>query len=299
MRAPALRARMLGGLLAGVFGAFAGGQVSAGAALQARSRPVARASRAPHDPRIRYVRYESGRVYRLRGYAGYEIDLQFAPGERFVGLGVGDAKAVKIAAAANHLFIKPLAAHIATDMTVLTNRRAYVFNYRVRSSGAPARGAQIVYAVRFEYSPPLRQDAPAHRQRRRVRQDLHRAEQAPPLNEDYWFCGPRALQPQAAWDDGAETHLIFPSREPLPAVFVRNADGSDSLVNFDMRGEQMVIHRIAHRFVLKRGRLTGCIVNEAFAGSGRRLASGTISRRVARLTLRRATRRAAHPGGSP
>jgi type IV secretion system protein VirB9 len=290
---------MLAGMLASVFGACAAVQARVDVPLHALSRPLARAVPAPHDPRIRYVRYESGRVYRLRGYVGYEIDLQFAPGERFVGLGVGDGKAVKIAAAANHLFIKPLAAHIATDMTVLTNRRAYVFKYRVRTSGAPARGAAIVYAVRFEYSPTPQQSAPARRQRRRVQQDLYRAEHAPPRNEDYWFCGPRALQPQAAWDDGAETHLIFPSREPLPAVFVRNADGSESLVNFDMRGDQMVIHRIARRFVLKRGRLTGCIVNEAFAGSGRRLASGTISRRVARLTRRRAADPAPGRGGSP
>jgi type IV secretion system protein VirB9 len=255
-----------------------------------------RFARVRHDLRIRYVRYAADHVYHLRGYVGYEIDLQFAPGERFEGLGVGDAKAIKVAAAANHLFIKPVSAHVATDMTVLTNRRTYVFNYRVRPTPARPGRFAIVYAVRFEYPRASRLRTALERRRLRVDRDLNRAEHASPRNEDYWYCGPPALKPQAAWDDGAETHLIFPSREPLPAVFVRNADGSESLVNFDMRGDQMVIHRIARRFVLKRGRLTGCIVNQAFAGSGRRLASGTLSPQVLRVTRRAAGRRRGSDG---
>ncbi|MGH8300434.1 MAG: hypothetical protein ACRET5_03075, partial [Steroidobacteraceae bacterium] len=42
------------------------------------------------DPRIRVVPYRADAVYRLRGYVGYQIDITFAPDERFVGLGVGD-----------------------------------------------------------------------------------------------------------------------------------------------------------------------------------------------------------------
>ncbi len=297
-------ARRVAGALLWALGAVLGG-IGAGRAA-ADSRPIAahapdgRFSRGHHDLRIRYVRYEADHVYRVRGYVGYEIDLQFAPGERFEGLGVGEAKAIKVAAAANHLFIKPVAAHVSTDMTVLTNRRTYVFNYRVRPTPAgPARPA-IVYAVRFEYPHASRRRTVAQLRRMRVDRDLYRAEHAPPRNEDYWYCGPPALKPQAAWDDGAETHLIFPSREQLPAVFVRNADGSESLVNFDMRGDQMVIHRIARRFVLKRGGLTGCIVNKAFAGSARRLASGTLSPQVWRVTRRaaRGRRGADGTGGS-
>ncbi len=297
-------ARRVAGALFGALGAVLSGIGAGPAAAHAgpigAHTPNGRFASAPQDLRIRYVRYEADRVYRLRGYVGYEIDLQFAPGERFEGLGVGDAQAIKVAAAANHLFIKPVAAHVSTDMTVLTNRRAYVFNYRVRPTPARQRRTPIVYAVRFEYPRAARRRSAAQRQRLRVDRDLYRAEHAPPRNEDYWYCGPAALKPQAAWDDGAETHLIFPSREQLPAVFVRNADGSESLVNFDMRGDQMVIHRIARRFVLKRGRLTGCIVNKAFAGSGRRLASGTLSPRVWRVTRRAARHRSGSggPGGS-
>jgi type IV secretion system protein VirB9 len=63
---------------------------------------------------------------------------------------------------------------------------------------------------------------------------------------------------------------------------VRNDDGSESLLNFSMDAGDVVIHRVAPRFIVRRGRLTGCIVNKGFAGSGERLESGTIAPEVRR-----------------
>jgi type IV secretion system protein VirB9 len=279
---------VVGGLIA----LLAAGRAAAAGAGPGTSHPA----QLPFAARqIRYVRYAADRVYHLEGVAGYEIDLQFAPGERFRGLGVGDANAVRVAAASNHLFIKPRAVRVATDLTVLTNRRTYVFSYRVHPAAAGERETTL-YALRFVYPPRRERTSATRHQRSAVARDLTRAEQARALNTNYWYCGPSALRPTAAWDDGVETHLVFPSREPLPAVFVLNAERSESVVNFDMRGNQMVIHRIARRFILRRGRLTGCIVNKGFAGSGRRLPSGTISPRVWRVMRGRGRHVTGHGG---
>jgi type IV secretion system protein VirB9 len=75
----------------------------------------------------------------------------------------------------------------------------------------------------------------------------------------------------------------------LPAIFVRNDDGTESLLNFSMEAGDVVIHRVAQRFVLRRGLLRGCIVNNSFDGGGERLDSGTISPAVVRVT------KGAHP----
>lgn len=290
--ASALRVGLAVGLLCTVRCATA----CAASRVKAPADPGGLAAVRWDKPSIRYVRYSADHIYHLRGRVGYEIDLQFAPGERFLGLGVGDSKAIKIAAAANHLFIKPVVPRVSTDMTVLTNRRTYVFRYRVTHADDLASNS-IVYAIRFQYPHAAHRRSAARTRRRRVERALRQAEHAPPHNTDYWFCGSKALEPQAAWDDGAETHLVFPSREQLPAVFRLNADGSESLVNFHMRGAQMVIQGIARRWVLKRGGLTGCIVNRAFAGSGRRLASGTISPRVWVVKRKVQTRRGGVDGG--
>lgn len=284
------------GLAVGPLGAL---QPTAAYALS-RSRvptsPEVPATAGSTRPSIRYVPYSADHIYRLRGRVGYEIDLQFAPGERFIGLGVGDSKAIKVAAAADHLFIKPIVPSVSTDMTVLTNRRTYVFSYRVAPVGSAANKS-IVYAMRFQYRRATPRRSAAATRRQRVERALYQAEHSRPRNTDYWFCGSATLKPRAAWDDGAETHLVFPSHEQLPAVFRLNADGSESLVNFHMRGAQMVLEGTARRWVLKRGRLTGCIVNRAFAGTGRRLASGTISPRVWVVQRRRQPRRAPDGGG--
>ena len=253
---------------------------------------------ASRDPRIRVVSYSADRIYRLRGYAGYQIDVQFARAERITGVGAGDARSITWAAAGNQLFLKPRALPVDTNLTVLTNRRTYLFEYAAAAgSSAPVHGVPI-YVLRFKY-PRARIRAGETRLRRaRIALDLTSAEHASARNDDYWFCGAPSLEPRAAWDDGIETHLVFGARAELPAVFVRHADGSESLVNFDMRGDEMIIQRVARRLILRRGRLSGCIVNRAYRGGGRRLASGTIAPDVWRV-VRGVGRRSRAPRATP
>ncbi|MGH8298145.1 MAG: TrbG/VirB9 family P-type conjugative transfer protein [Steroidobacteraceae bacterium] len=243
------------------------------------------------DPRIRVVPYRADAVYRLRGYVGYQIDITFAPGERFVGLGVGDSKGVTFAADANHLFLKPRAAHVATNLTVLTNRRTYLFDYQAEPRPPDPSGADVIYAFRFEY--PAVSVRAASRERRLVETDLTAAQSMRPRNYDYWYCGAPSLKPTAAWDDGVRTTLAFGAHTELPAVFALNEDGSESLVNFDVQAGRIVVQRIARRLIVRRGKLAGCIVDRAFTGGGERLSSGTIAPNVERVT------RGAGRGGEP
>jgi type IV secretion system protein VirB9 len=85
-----------------------------------------------------------------------------------------------------------------------------------------------------------------------------------------------------ASDDGVHTRLRFAVNADLPAIFVRNDDGSESLLNFSMDAGDVIVHRVAKRFILRRGKLTGCVVNQGFAGSGARLDSGTVAPDVER-----------------
>lgn len=234
------------------------------------------------DPRIREVPYRSDTVYRLRGYVGYQIDITFAPGERFTGLGVGDSKGVAFAADANHLFLKPRAAHVATNLTVLTNLRTYLFDYEAGPRPPDPSGADVIYALRFEY-PPVPVPA-ASLERRRVETDLAAARSTRPRNYDYWYCGDPSLKPAAAWDDGVETTLVFGAHAELPAIFALNEDGSESLVNFDVQAGRIVVQRVARRLIVRRGKLAGCIVDRAFVGGGQRLSSGTLAPNVQRVT---------------
>jgi len=228
------------------------------------------------DPRIRVATYKVDEVYRLRGCVGYEIDLEFEPGEEFVGLAAGDIDALSFVAQSNHLFLKPKAVAVGTNLTVLTTRRHYHFQYtaQMRRPSA-ANEPDAIYALRFQYPPT---DVGAAR----VDDELNRGSTGRVSNADYWYCGHEELRPVAASDDGVHTRLRFGAHAELPAIFVRNEDGAESLLNFSMEDGEVVVHRVAQRLILRRGGLTGCIVNKGYMGSGARLESGTVAPGVQR-----------------
>jgi len=225
------------------------------------------------DARVRSVPYEADQVVRLTGEVGYELELVFEPGEVFAGLASGDLTGVDFTAQGEHLFLKPRAAGVTTNLTVLTDRRVYRFSYvitgcagaclpngqssgRQKASPAGVRGDAVdseellhavVWSVRFVYPPkPSGKEAAVP--------------QVPqPINERYQFCGARQLKPRRVFDDGVRTTIEFGETQELPAVFVRNPDGGESLVNFTVVGTGLIVHRVVEQLILRRGSLTGCL----------------------------------------
>jgi len=63
----------------------------------------------------------------------------------------------------NHLFLKPKAAQVATNLTVLTSRRHYQFDYVALSQRPAADDLGVIYALRFTYAPPPAQSRPTWR----------------------------------------------------------------------------------------------------------------------------------------
>jgi type IV secretion system protein VirB9 len=237
--------------------------------------------RGPLDSRVRAASYDSEQVYRLRGFVGYQIDLEFEAGETFVGLGAGDIDALGFSGQENHLFIKPKAAKVATNLTVLTSRRHYQIDYTALAQRPAPDDPDVIFALRFIYPPAAAQSLLAT-EAKRIDSALGDASAGRTQNIDYWYCGSPALRPIGASDDGVHTRLRFAANADLPAIFVRNADGSESLLNFSMDAGDVIVHRVAHQYILRRGKLTGCIVNQGFSGSGLRLESGTVSPEVER-----------------
>ncbi|MDP9087487.1 MAG: TrbG/VirB9 family P-type conjugative transfer protein [Pseudomonadota bacterium] len=231
------------------------------------------------DSRIRVATYNGDEVYKLRGFVGYQIDLEFEPGETFTGLGAGDLEGLSFVGQDNHLFLKPKAAKVATNLTVLTSRRNYQFDYTA-SVQTPLTDDNVIYALRFMYLPPAESTPGSNA--RRVDTQLQSASAKRAQNTDYWYCGHPALRPVATADDGVHTRLQFGANSDLPAIFVRNDDGSESLLNFSMEGGDVIVHRVAKQLILRRGRLRGCVVNKKFAGGGTRLNTGTVAPDVER-----------------
>jgi type IV secretion system protein VirB9 len=165
-------------------------------------------TRGVRDSRIRIAAYDADEVYRLYAFVGYQIDLEFEPGETYAGIGGGDLEGLTVGAHDNHLLLKPKAVNIGTNLTVFTNRRHYHFEYSASDRKPNLARDEVIYAVRFTYpDSPAKNTGPSTEQR--IDADFANAEVHRARNVDYWFCGHGTLRPTAASDDGIHTRLTF------------------------------------------------------------------------------------------
>jgi type IV secretion system protein VirB9 len=238
------------------------------------------------DPRVRVVVYDPEQVIKLHGFVGYQIHFQFAEGETFVNLAAGDNKALDVGYEANHLVLKPLAEKVATNITVITNRRVYQFDYSASAERPDPDRQDVIYSLRFIYPQDEARKAAEELEQQRANLKLASADQDPhrPRNTNYWGCGASAIRPEMAYDDGVQTRLRFAAHSEFPTMYVKNDDDSESLVNFTVDNDEVVIHRVARSFVLRRGKLVACIQNRSFDGGGERLKSETLVPGVERVT---------------
>jgi type IV secretion system protein VirB9 len=237
------------------------------------------------DPRVRVVAYDPDQVIKLHGYVGYQIHFQFAEGESFVNLAAGDNKALDVGYEANHLVLKPLAEKVATNITVITTQHVYQFDYSASAERPSKTKGDVIYSLRFVYPQDEARKAAAALEQQRT--DLRLADSADPnrpRNWNYWGCGAATIRPTSVYDDGAQTRLKFPAHAEFPTLYVKNDDDSESLVNFTVDHDEVVIHRVARRFVLRRGQLVACLQNRSFGGGGERLDSQTMVPGVERIT---------------
>src|SRR5690348_8206434 len=81
------------------------------------------------DSRIRVAPYSPDQVYRLFGFVGYDIELEFERDEAFKSVHGGDLKALIYSAEDNTFTFKPRVRTLKVNLTVTTNKRQYVIQY--------------------------------------------------------------------------------------------------------------------------------------------------------------------------
>jgi len=211
---------------------------------------------APLDPRIRVLPYDPDVVTELTLAFGFQTMLRFSDDEHIENVSIGDGQAWQVTPnkAATLLFVKPVDIATRTNMTVVTDRRSYLFELSARAS-LPG-GAEPPYVVRFAYPAPPPKVVVA-------------AEQVPlpppeQRNTAYSYTGSRNNLPSAVFDDGRFTYFKWPDATPTPALFMIAANGTESLVNYSMRQGYQVVEQTAPRFILRDGKAVTTVINNAW-----------------------------------
>jgi len=255
-------------------------------ALFAAALLAAAALSAParaEDPRLVERPYNADEVVRIEGRANVQATIRFGENEHIENVAIGDSTAWQVTPnrRANLLFIKPLADRAATNMTVVTDKHTYLFDL----VASPAHRSPL-YVLSFAYP-----DEPNNQQ-------LAEGEQAAPagpnavemaavsdpyavvdpaeLNRAWERKGAPALLPAEVYDDGEATFLTWAPGATLPAILVKDHEGTEGPVNFAVRGEVIVVDGVPREIVLRAGRESATLSNRGPVRAPRpALAAGT------------------------
>jgi type IV secretion system protein VirB9 len=211
------------------------------------------AASAAADNRIRSMPYNSDQIVRILGKAGIQSTIEFAPDERIENVAVGDSAAWQITP--NHraslLFVKPLKARSRTNMTVVTDRRTYMFDLV-----AGDKWTTPVYALKFSYPNDKPVETAAKPTDQAVAAAAAAAQQpatmaAERLHFDWQSRGSGKLIPSRVFDDGTSVYLAWNRETPLPAILTMSENRKEGPLNYRMSGEYIVVSPIPQNMVLR------------------------------------------------
>ena len=215
------------------------------------------AANAAADNRIRSMPYDPDKIVQVLGRTGIQSTIQFDGDERIQNVAVGDSSKWQVTP--NHgatlLFVKPLAARVRTNMTVVTDRRTYMFDLV-----AGDKFTTPVYALKFSYpnekpvetaaKPTLQAQVPAQPTATMVAEKLH---------FDWNKKGSGKLLPSRVFDDGVSLYLAWDKETPLPAILTLSEDRKEGPVNYRMSGEYIVISPIPANLILRYGKTSATL----------------------------------------
>lgn len=213
------------------------------------------------DPRLVERLYDPAQVVRIEGQTKVQATIAFDPAERIENVAIGDSQAWQVTPnkRANLLFIKPLSPTASTNLTVITDRHTYLFDLVASPRAKP------LYVLRFTYpeepEPEVAPASAANAVELAAASDPYAVVDPSALNFDWTREGDPALLPAQTYDDGNATFLTWKSGEPVPAILIKDAKGTEGPVNFAVRGETIVVDGVPREIILRSGKDSAVLTN--------------------------------------
>ncbi len=252
-----------------------------------------------YDPRVRVVEYNPANVVKLCTFYGVSTHIQFGEDETIKDVAAGDDQAWTIAPRGRHLFIKPKAQKADTNLTVVTDKRVYEFMIYVEprpmDDATAWKNPKLIYALTFRYPEEESERLLKKNHDQSVKEKLANGADGtaatsvpeaskPGENLDYWIAGSAEISPTSVKDDGRFTYLTFTNNRDMPAIYTVDAEGNEALVNTNVEGNTIIIHRVVPKLQLRKGIAVACLLNKSFKfDGGKDNATGTVAPDVKRV----------------
>lgn len=221
------------------------------------------------DARLVERLYDPNAVVKIEGRPNVQATIKLEDDEHIENVAIGDSQAWQVTPnrRANLLFVKPLAERAATNMTVVTDKRTYLFDL----VASPANRAPL-YVLSFSYPPEPKdvQQAEVGASPANAASEIELAAATDPyavvdpaeLNYAWSKRGEAKLLPTAIYDDGNATFLTWPAGTPMPAILIKDQKGTEGPVNYAVRGDLIVVEGVPAEIVLRSGEDSATLLNQ-------------------------------------
>jgi P-type conjugative transfer protein TrbG len=202
--------------------------------------------------------FSDGAIFHVFTAPGQVTDIALQPGEALGAVAAGDTVRWVIGDTTSgsgdgkqtHVLAKPFAAGLATNVIITTDRRTYHL-----SLTSVERSAMV--AVSWTYPQDQLIAFKAAADQARAAQPVASGLQIDQLHFDYVITGDQpSWRPLRAFDDGQQTFIEFPaglSTGEAPPLFLVDAKGAASLVNYRLQGRYYVVDRLFGAAELRLG----------------------------------------------
>lgn len=207
------------------------------------------------DSRVTITKYNPKNVIRVRTKIGISTLIQLQTGEQVSsldsGIGIGDSKAWGLDVKGNNIFLKPTAPKPDTNLIITTNK-GRTYSFQLVTSRYP------YYIVKISYDKP------------KTANDFKRNLPCSDGNMDFRWAkmGDENLAPKFMWDDGRFTCMKFTDNAELPVVYQVSPDGVESLVNYNVNKDTVIVHSVSKEFRLRLGKQVLGLYSDKAVSSG-------------------------------
>jgi type IV secretion system protein VirB9 len=229
---------------------------------------------AAQDNRLQTLVFNENAVVRIDGKVKVQTTIKFAPDEVIENVAIGDSMAWQVQPnkAQTILFVKPLEVDARTNMTVVTDKRTYLFDLVASSRNSALYVLQFRYPELEKAAEEARLAAIAEAEAQAARAldnpeqmaaaaDPYAVSDPAQLNFAWAGAGAAGLLPERTYDNGDAVFLAWPQGTAIPAILVMNEEGDEGPVNFTVRGETVVVDGVPATIILRSGRDTATLTN--------------------------------------
>lgn len=213
----------------------------------------------PADNRLMQFVYNPNDTYTILTRPASATHVELGPDETLEIVVMGDTFQWITSRTGKHFFIKPIKPDIFTSATLITNKRSYQLTFRA----SPENG-KWMQRVSWHYPEiAMLAGVASEAKVRDEKTEKSRLDEVMPfsglspekLNFGYVPEGEATFKPKTVFDDGKFMYIRFaPNTQELPAIFMVQADGALALVNYIVKGDLIVVQRLAKSLLFKLGK---------------------------------------------